>query len=672
MGPPATNAAAGHQQTPSTVINNLPVEVFHIIILLASSNTSAGRHYYDRLRTLRLVSTSWSTLIDNCPQCWSIISCSYSEPEWRMALEKSRQADIDVYCASSQIRYSMGLEIPTMLTKAIVVHMPRVRKLSVLDEDLAHLIANAPTAPRLRSLELLSHARSTARDYGPIALPFHPAQWAPGLRDVSLIHSYTAWAEVPWSNLETLHVHMNGVLPVEEIFTILAASPDLRSLTLQGLMQSRRFNHQRPISPVKLDALESMTFLSGERGMPFETLQSIIASPKSYFLLSLNASEENLRAENLRSIGRFASCIVHGRAGSVLTLGSRQGWHRMDMGNFRVEVTSQGYDVIKLLEVFTHLVEGLSPQQRLAVKTVEVRDMDSTRLVGLLPIISSLCPNTSYLITPTLDRELASSIGDGNNGWIFPRLKFLSITRYRGGRYATKAIEPRVRALKSREQLAKLKMLALTFFLEREVDETEIAELDALVPKVIVNYPRANEWERIGNNSAEDLEVARKTSRLNRPDDCAFCNIIAGKQRAFPVFEDDHTIAILDILPIRTGHALVIPKQHISRLSELPEEVAGRLGQAVTKVAGAIARALDNTALNVVCNQEYAQAVPHVHYHIVPAPSRGSNKPTLKTQDETSEKEPSYHNMLKAELLLRDELDDQDGQRLADLIRAKL
>ncbi|KIO29248.1 hypothetical protein M407DRAFT_242700 [Tulasnella calospora MUT 4182] len=183
---------------------------------------------------------------------------------------------------------------------------------------------------------------------------------------------------------------------------------------------------------------------------------------------------------------------------------------------------------------------------------------------------------------------------------------------------------------------------------------------------------RASEWENVGKNSAEDLEVARKASRLNHPDDCAFCNIISRKQRAFLIFEDDHTIAILDILPIRRGHVLVIPKEHISRLSELPEEVAGRLGQTVTKVAGAITRALDNTALNVVCNQEYAQAVPHVHYHIVPAPSESSNKLTSKAQDETPEKGPSYQSMLKAELLLRNELDDEDGQRLADLIRAKL
>lgn len=56
---------------------------------------------------------------------------------------------------------------------------------------------------------------------------------------------------------------------------------------------------------------------------------------------------------------------------------------------------------------------------------------------------------------------------------------------------------------------------------------------------------RTNELGGIGNNSAEEPEIARKISRLNRPDDCAFCNVIAGKQPAFRIYEDDHTIAIL-------------------------------------------------------------------------------------------------------------------------------
>lgn len=83
-------------------------------------------------------------------------------------------------------------------------------------------------------------------------------------------------------------------------------------------------------------------------------------------------------------------------------------------------------------------------------------------------------------------------------------------------------------------------------------------------------------------------------------------------------------------MPLRKGHTLIIPKTHFARLSELPPEFAAAVGEAVTKIAHAITQgvsriasggvscvtdlleAVDNTALNVVCNQEYAQAVHHV------------------------------------------------------------
>ena len=86
-------------------------------------------------------------------------------------------------------------------------------------------------------------------------------------------------------------------------------------------------------------------------------------------------------------------------------------------------------------------------------------------------------------------------------------------------------------------------------------------------------------------------------------------------------------------MPLRPGHTLVIPKIHTPRVSELAPEFAAATGIAVSKVARALAEgrshfgllatqslkqrnnrdiALDNTGLNVVCNQEYAQAVPHV------------------------------------------------------------
>jgi len=92
-----------------------------------------------------------------------------------------------------------------------------------------------------------------------------------------------------------------------------------------------------------------------------------------------------------------------------------------------------------------------------------------------------------------------------------------------------------------------------------------------------------------------------------------------------------------DIAPLRPGHTLVIPKVHHKHISELPEEYAAALGLVVTRVAKALVKGsvtnntsprfgsftrtivLENPGLNVVGNQEYAQAVPHVRFQCLPA-----------------------------------------------------
>ncbi|KAG1886626.1 HIT-like protein [Suillus subluteus] len=154
---------------------------------------------------------------------------------------------------------------------------------------------------------------------------------------------------------------------------------------------------------------------------------------------------------------------------------------------------------------------------------------------------------------------------------------------------------------------------------------------------------------------------------------CPFCRIIAGEMPSTCLYEDDKVIAILDILPLRRGHTLVIPKAHYSRVSELPPEYASAVGQAVTKVANGLTKALDNTALNVVCNQEYAQAVPHVHYHIIPAPSFDSSA-GVEPSEKAKEKEIalSRREMHQREFESREELDEDEGKVLAVRIRANL
>ncbi|KAJ3747069.1 HIT-like protein [Lentinula detonsa] len=156
---------------------------------------------------------------------------------------------------------------------------------------------------------------------------------------------------------------------------------------------------------------------------------------------------------------------------------------------------------------------------------------------------------------------------------------------------------------------------------------------------------------------------------------CAFCSIINNKSPSNCVFENDKVIAFLDIMPLRKGHTLVVPKVHYSRLSDLPPEYAAAIGEAVSKVAHALTQALGNAALNVVCNQEYAQAVPHVHYHIIPAPSYESSKTSPPSKIELSkDKGPplTRREMHRMEFEGREELDDEDGVALVKLIRARL
>ncbi|EIM85879.1 HIT-like protein [Stereum hirsutum FP-91666 SS1] len=166
---------------------------------------------------------------------------------------------------------------------------------------------------------------------------------------------------------------------------------------------------------------------------------------------------------------------------------------------------------------------------------------------------------------------------------------------------------------------------------------------------------------------------------LNRPvtadwkDDestCIFCRISRRETTAHIVYEDEKVIAFLDILPLRPGHTLLVPKAHYARISELPSEHAAALGKAIPKVSNALTKALDNTGLNVVCNQEYAQAVSHVHFHIIPAPrlnATSSSTPTVVAQTSLPHKE-----MHRKEFEAREELDSDDAAELVKRISARL
>ncbi len=102
-----------------------------------------------------------------------------------------------------------------------------------------------------------------------------------------------------------------------------------------------------------------------------------------------------------------------------------------------------------------------------------------------------------------------------------------------------------------------------------------------------------------------------------------FSRIIAGEIPCHRVYESALVIAFLDIAPLSPGHTLVVPKRECEFLHQLDDASAAALGEALPRVARAVLAATGATAYNILQNNGAAahQAVPHVHFHIIPKPN---------------------------------------------------
>ena len=102
--------------------------------------------------------------------------------------------------------------------------------------------------------------------------------------------------------------------------------------------------------------------------------------------------------------------------------------------------------------------------------------------------------------------------------------------------------------------------------------------------------------------------------------DCVFCKIVKGEIPAHKVYEDETTLAFLDITPVNIGHTLVIPKKHYVNIYETPEEIMMHIMRTVKKISHAVKIGLKADGINVTMNNDPAagQVVFHAHIHIIP------------------------------------------------------
>ena len=109
-------------------------------------------------------------------------------------------------------------------------------------------------------------------------------------------------------------------------------------------------------------------------------------------------------------------------------------------------------------------------------------------------------------------------------------------------------------------------------------------------------------------------------------EDSIFTKIIKGEIPCYKIYEDEKTLAFLDIVPESMGHTLVIPKVQVDKIYELPEEDYIALMRAVKKVAARMEKVLGRRTLMKVIGTD----VPHAHVHLMPYDEEWEYGKTLK------------------------------------------
>src|SRR3954463_10477154 len=101
---------------------------------------------------------------------------------------------------------------------------------------------------------------------------------------------------------------------------------------------------------------------------------------------------------------------------------------------------------------------------------------------------------------------------------------------------------------------------------------------------------------------------------------CVFCEIVAGRLAASIVYEDDLTMAFVDLRQFHPGHTLVIPREHVPDVRRVFADTGAALMKTLAQVTRAVAAAFPSEGLSVwhSIGEAAFQEVPHLHFHVHP------------------------------------------------------
>ena len=99
---------------------------------------------------------------------------------------------------------------------------------------------------------------------------------------------------------------------------------------------------------------------------------------------------------------------------------------------------------------------------------------------------------------------------------------------------------------------------------------------------------------------------------------CVFCSIVSGDTPGDLVLDETDFVAFLDVRPVFKGHVLLVPREHVVTLPDLPADLRDGFLEAAQRLATAVVEGLGAQGSFLAVNNVVSQSVAHLHLHVVP------------------------------------------------------
>lgn len=136
------------------------------------------------------------------------------------------------------------------------------------------------------------------------------------------------------------------------------------------------------------------------------------------------------------------------------------------------------------------------------------------------------------------------------------------------------------------------------------------------------------------------------------PGQCIFCRLVSGEIPAAKVYEDELTVAFMDIGQVNPGHVLVATRRHAATLLDITPQEAAAVLQTAQKMARAVRQVFDPPGLTLLQanGREGDQTVFHFHLHVVPRHADDGIALTWPRKNPSAEQLHEYAARLRAAL----------------------